>query len=113
MTVYYLATLSKLVIDDGKIEQESKNIANIMNEHFADAGIKMANSIPILKQEVKRPRNNTSHSAQVKSLFLTPYSDDEIFSLIPLLDYKKVTKKNDVDTKFTKHGKTVIALILC
>ena len=73
------ATLSKLVTDEGEILQEPKNIANIMNEYFANVGIKTANSIPMRNKEVKASRNNTSHNALVKCLFLTPRSDDEVF----------------------------------
>ena len=83
-----------------------------MNEYFPNVDIKMANSIPMLNEEVRAPSNDTSHSAPIKSLFSTPCSDDEVFSLISLLDNKKATKKNDVNTKFIKHGKTVIAPIL-
>ena len=35
------------------------------------------------------------------------------FQLISLLNHKKAIRKNDDDTKFIKHGKTVIAPILC
>ena len=62
----------------------------------------------MLNEEVKAPRNNTSHSGPVKSLFLTLCSDDEVFSVVSLLDNKKATRKIAVNTKFIKHGKTVL-----
>ena len=97
-----------------KMVQKPKNIANVMiiNKDFANVGIKMANSTPKLNEEVKAPKSNNLHNAPVKSLFLTPCSDDEIFSL-SLLDNKQAARNNDVNTKFITHGKTVIAPILC
>ena len=92
------ATLSKLGTDEGEIVQEPKNIANISNEYFANEGIKTANFIPMLNKEVMAYRNNTSNSAPVKFLFLTPCSDDEVFHYIIIRQQKKL--KNDVDTKF-------------
>ena len=64
-----VTTLSKLVTDKEQIAQELKNIANIVNEYFANVGAKISNPIPMLNEEVKAPRNNTSHSAPVKFLF--------------------------------------------
>ena len=45
----------------------------------------MANSITMLEEDFKAPKYNTSHSAPVKSLFLTACSDNEVFLLISLL----------------------------
>ena len=45
--------------------------------------------MPMLNEKVKTPNNNTFHIAPVKTLFLSPCSVDEIFSLISLLDNKK------------------------
>ena len=64
-----------------------------MNEYFANVDIKMANSISMLNEEVKAPRNNIFHRATVKSLFLTPRSNDKVTSLISLVRQQKSYKK--------------------
>ena len=66
----------------------------------------------MLNEEVKARRNNTSHSGPVKSLFLTLCSDDEVFSVVSLLDNKKATRKIAVNTKFSNTVKQYCAVFM-
>ena len=99
---------TKLITDEGKTITDKIDIANNFNEYFANVGINLAKSL----KQPKSINTNESSNKLHNSFFLTPTNKDEVSSLISMLNNKKSTRHNDINTKFIKFSKPIIAPVL-
>ena len=99
---------TKLITDEGKTITDKIDIANNFNEYFANVGINLAKSL----KQPKSINTNESSNKLHNSFFLTPTNEDEVSSLISMLNNKKSTRHNDINTKCIKFSKPIIAPVL-
>ena len=100
---------TKLVNDTGHITTEPNEIAQILNEHFVNIGHKMSQSItdPLLHAKPHSPQPSIC-----SSFFFQPSTSAEVLIIIDQLKNKKAVRNNDVNTKFLKHSREIIAPII-
>ena len=99
---------NELITEDGEILASSNEIAEGLNEHFANIGPKMAELISPVNDSIRMPCNKSCKN----SFFLTPSTSYEIINVIDSLSTKKATRSKDLETKFLKLSKFIIAPIL-
>ena len=100
---------TKLLGSTGFVATEPADIAQILNEHFAGIGHLMSQSIaepPIHVNPV------SPHNSNCSSFFLQPSTSAEVLLTIDQLKNKKAVRYNNVETKFIKYSKHIIALII-
>ena len=100
---------TKLFGSTGYVTTEPAEIAQILNEHFAGMGHLMSQSIaepPIHVNPV------SLHTSNCSSFFLQPSTSAEVILTIGQLKNKKAVRYNDVETKFIKYSKHIIAPII-
>ena len=101
--------LTNLLNDKGNVTTKPKEIACVLNEHFASVGYKMAQDIPAPPSHIKMTKPN---SCNFNSIFLSPSTNAEVCSIIDRLKNKKAQRYTDVETKFIKYGKLIISPII-
>ena len=99
---------NELITEDGKILASSDEIAEGLNEHFANIGPKMAELISPVNDSIREPCDKSCKN----SFFLTPSTSYEIINVIDSLSTKKATRSKDLETKFLELSKFIIAPIL-
>ena len=100
---------TKLVGSTGYVATEPADIAQILNEHFAGIGHLMSQCIA----EPPIPVNPVSpHTSNCSSFFLQPSTSAEVLLTNNQLKNKKAVRYNDVETKFIKYNKHIIAPII-
>lgn len=100
-------SIDKIIDSNNKVNKDSKQIGNVLNNYFANIGTKLGNSCPSPKQD---PTYNTRYI--MDSFFLKPVSITEVTKLINQLDSNKSTGPFHIPHKFIKIGKKYIAPIL-
>ena len=93
----------------GNVTTKPKEIACVLNEHFASVGYKMAQDIPAPPSHIKMTKPN---SCNFKSIFLFPSTNAEVCSIIDGLKTMKAQRYTDAETKFIKYGKLIISPII-
>ena len=99
---------NEVITEDGKILASSDEIAKGFNEHFANIGPKMAELIFPVNDSICM----SSDKSWKNSFFLTPSTSFEIINVIDSLLTRKATRSKDLQTKFLKFSKLIIAPIL-
>ena len=103
---------TELITENGKILTNSDEIAESLNEHYVNIGPKMAESISSADLDgISYTKSFTSTKIN-NSFFLAPSTTNEIINIIDSLSAKKATRSKDVETKFLKLSKVIIAPIL-
>ena len=94
---------------DGKIINNSVEIAEKFNSHFCSIGKKLSDSI----DTTKASKFNVYLSKRVSSsMYFQPISDDEVFNTINQLKSNKSSGIDGIETKFVKIAAETIALLL-
>ena len=91
---------------------DSNDIACYLNNDFAKIGLTMASSIPPVEENDHQNFESDERRSIKNSFFISPCSPTEIINIIELIDglqNKQTSQKMDVDTKFIKFEKNVIA----
>ena len=86
---------NELITENGKILASSDEIAEGLNEHFANIGPKMAELISPVNDSIRVPCDKSCKNC----FFLTPSTSYEIINVIDSLSTKKATRSKDLETK--------------
>ena len=100
---------TNLLNNKGTVTTKPEEIACVSNEHFASFGYKMAQDIPAPPSHIKMTKPN---SCNYNSIFLFPFTNAEVCSIIDRLKTKKAERYTDVETKFIKYGKLITSPII-
>ena len=99
---------NELITEDGKVLASSDEIAEGLNEHFANIGPKMAELISPVNDSIRMSCDKSCKN----SFFLKPSTSYEIINVIDSLSTKKAFRSKDLETKFLKLNIIIIAPIL-
>ena len=97
---------NKLETNTGCVADKPEGIAQILNDHFANIG-------HLMSQSISKPSKHYNHLSApthiCSSFFLQPSTSQEVSLLIDQLKNKKAVRYDDVETKYKKYAKQVIA----
>ncbi|KAG8243116.1 hypothetical protein J6590_108674 [Homalodisca vitripennis] len=99
--------ITKIRLEDGRIEQNPQAIANLFNDYFVSVAQQLITSPP-------GPRPDTLRYCQhqPRSLFLNPVTHQEISSIIKSLKNKKSTGCDNISTHLIKFIEPEISKVL-